>query len=268
MLSRPFKIGLLVVFIAACAVAITGLYLDNARLRARIADSRRQHDRIEQLRAENRRAQALVTQSQTDEAGALQAIHRDVVRVRGEVVDLEKRAADKHALLARKTAAEAEALASNRDPSRGLTRLEHFQDVGQATPAAAFQTLVRAALNGDEAALARLSTISPGARTKAEALIARLPENSRAQWTPEKFAAMFFTGAFAGEVAAAQMLTETPKDPEHVALSVRINGAGKDATIPFLTQLGPTGWQVVFDEKLLGAVQKKIAQAEPPPEKK
>lgn len=262
MLSRSFKIGLLVLFVAACAVVIGGLYFDNARLRTRIADSRRQHDRIERLREENRRAQALVTQSQTDEAGALQAIHGDVVRVRGEVAELEKRATDKHVQLATKTAAEAEALASNRDPARGLTRLEHFQDVGQATPAAAFQTLVWAALKGDEAALARLSTISPAARTKADGLIARLPENSRAQWTPEKFAGMFFTGAFAGEVAAAQLLAETPKDPEHVALSVRINGAGKDATIPLLTQLGPNGWQVVFDEKLLGGVQKKIMSAE------
>ena len=267
MISRPFKIGLLVCVIAVGVMAVGGLHWDSVRLRARVAEARRQHDRLDRLRAENRRTQELVAQSQADQAGAAQSIHADVVVARRTVAELEKRAAEKHAQFAAKTATDAVALETNRDPRTGLTRLEHFQNSGQGAPASAFQTLVWAALKGDDAMLAQVSTISSPARTKAEALIARLPENTRAQWSPEKLAAMFFTGAF-GEVTAAQVLAETPKDAGHVALSIRLAGGGKDATIPLLAQLGPSGWQVVFDDKLLGAVQKKIASAEGPPLKK
>ena len=190
-----------------------------------------------------------------------------MIRARAEIVEWEKRAAERTQQLAAKATAESAALEANRDPRTGLTRLEHFQNLGQSAPATAFQTLVWAAMKGDDATLAQVSMVSESARAKAEALIARLPESGRAQWTPEKLAAMFFTGAF-GEVTAAQVLAENPKDQQHVALSVRLVGAGKETTIPLLTQLGANGWQVVFDEKMFGAVQKKIAKAEMPPAKK
>ena len=122
-------------------------------------------------------------------------------------------------------------------------------------------------MKGDAAVLGQVSLISAPARAKAEALIARLPENARAQWTPEKLAAMFFTGAL-GEVTAAQVVEETAKDPQHVASAVHITGGSKEATIHLLWQLEPNGWQVVFDEKMLGGVQKQIANAMGPPVKK
>lgn len=267
MISRLFKIGLLVLFVVAGAVAIGGLHMDNARLRTRVTESRRQRDRLERLREENRRAQELVTQSQTDEAGATRAIHADVTRARGEAAGLEKHAVERHAQVTAKSAADAEALADNRDPQKGLARLEHFQNLGQGTPGAAFQTLVWAALKGDSAMLAQVSTVSVSARAKAEALIAGLPESAREQWSPEKLAAMFFTGAF-NEVTAAQVLAEIAKDPQHITLSVRLTGGAKDTTIPLLAQLGANGWQVVFDEKFLGVVQKKVANAAVPLAKK
>ncbi len=253
--------------VAAGAVAVGGLHLDNARLRTRVADSHRQRERLERLREENRRAQEIVKRSQTDETGAARAVHDDVVRVRGEVAALEKRAAEQHARLTAKTAAEAETLANNRDPQKGLTRLEHFQNLGQGTPGAAWQTLVWGALKGDDAVLAQVITISAPALAKAEALIAGLPEGARAQWTPEKLAAMFFTGAF-NEVTAAQVMTENTKDAQHVELRVRLKSGTKEPIIPFQWELGAKGWQVVFEEKFLGAVRKKIAGAEGPSPKK
>lgn len=267
MISRRYKIVLFAGFGVVGAMVIGGLHFDNVRLRARGTEARRQHERIEHLREENCRVQELLARAQTDEADAARAVRAEVVRVRAEVAALQQRAAELHGRLAAKGAAEAEALANNRDPQSGLTRLEHFRESGQTTPGAAFQTLGWAAWHGDAAALARVSTITAGARAKAEALIAGLPESARGQWSPEKLAAMFFTGAF-GEVTAAHVVTETTQDPQHVALKVRISGGAKEATIPLLAQRGSDGWQIVFDEKLLSAVQKKIANALPPAAKK
>ena len=264
MISKSLKIALVVLVVGASGAAIVFLHLSNAQMRQRLAALRLRNQTVTRLRSDNAELKDTLARTQGDETATMQAIHADVVRLRGEVAEWEKRATERNQELAAKSATDAQALATNRDPQKGLTRLEHFQNLGQATPDAAFQTLVWAALKGDDAVLAQVSTISAPARTKAEAMIAGLPEGARGQWTPEKFAAMFFTGAF-NEVIAAQVVEENAKDPQHVALSVRITGEAKAATIPLLAQLGTNGWQVVFDEKLLGVIQKRIANAEGPP---
>lgn len=266
MISKPLKIVLVVLGLGASGGAILFLHLSNLQLRQRLAKEQLRIQTVTRLRADNAELKNEVAQTQGDEASARPAIHADVIRMRGEIAEWEKRAAERNQQFAAKTAAEAAALAANRDPEKGLTRLEHFQNLGRGTPGAAFQTLGWAALKGDDATIGQVSTISAPARAKAEALIAGLPESARAQWTPERLAAMFFTGAL-GEVTAAQVVAEAAKDPEHVALSIRITGEGKEATIPMLAQSSPGGWQVVFDEKMLGAVQKKIANAAVPPAK-
>ena len=76
-----------------------------------------------------------------------------------------------------------------------------------------------------------------------------------------------YAGALSVIVVPGTVLAEEVKDPQHVALSVRLTGSGKETAIPLLVQLGANGWQIVFDEKMLGAVQKRIANAERPPAK-
>jgi len=266
MISKPLKIALVALLLAAGGAAIGFLHLSNAQLRQRIATLQQRNQMVTRLRSGNAELKDTLARSQGDDAAAREAIHADVIRARAELAEWEKRATERNQQLTAKTAAESAALDANRDPRTGLTRLEHFQNLGQAAPANAFQTLVWAALKGDDARLGQVSVVSDPARAKAEALIARLPEGARAQWTPEKLAAMFFMGAF-GEVTAAQVLAENTKDPQHVTLSVRLVGSGKEASLPLMAQLGTNGWQVVFDEKMLGAVQKKIANVERPPPK-
>ncbi len=261
------KILLLILFGLLAGAGLFGIHLDSARLRGRVTEARRQHERVDRLREENRRTQELVTRSQTDLADATQAIHADVVRARSEVADLEKRAAERYAHMTARAAIDAAALENSRDPLKGFTRLEHFQNLGQATPSAAFQTLVWAAMKGDEAVLGQISTISSPARAAAVAMIARLPESARDQWTPEKFAAMFFLGAL-NEVSAAQILPETPGDAQHTGFGVRLKSGEKETTVPLQWQLGANGWQVVVDEKIMAAVQKRVANAVVPPPKK
>lgn len=267
MISKPLKIVLIVLALGTSGAVIAFLHLSNAQMRQRIAAQQQRNQMVTRLRVGIAESKDTLARTQGDEGAAREAIHAEVIRARTEIAEWEERAAEKNAQLRAKTSADTAALETNRDPRTGLTRLEYFQNLGQATPGAAFQTLVWAAMKGDDATLGQVSMVSGPARAKAEEMIARLPESGRAQWTPEKFAALFFTGFF-NEVTAAQVLAETPKDPEHLALNVRVTGGGKEVSIPLLTQLGPNGWQVVYEEKFLGAVQKKIANAEGPPPKK
>ena len=261
MISKPLKIALAVLLLGAGGAAIVFLHLSNAQMRQRLASRQLLNQTVARLRAGIAESKETLARTQGDEVTAKAAIHADVLRARAEVAEWEKRAVERNQQLTMKAAAEAAALDANRDPQKGLTRLVHFQNLGQAAPSAAFQTLAWAALKGDDAMLAQVSTLSAAARAKAEALIAGLPESGRARWTPEKLSAMFFTGAL-GEVTAAQLLTEEVKDPQHVALNVRLTSGGKETAIPFLAQLGANGWQIVFDEKMLGVVQKRIANVE------
>lgn len=261
MISKSFKTALVVLAVGVSGAVIGILHLRNAQLRQRLVTSQQRDQTAARLRAEIAQSKETLARTQGDEGAVRAAIHADVMRTRDEVAAWEKRAAERNQQLTTKAAAAAVALEANRDPQKGLTRLEYFQNLGQAAPVSAFQTLVWAALKGDDATLAQVSTLSAAARTKSETLIAGLPESGRAQWTPEKLAAMFFTGAL-GEVTAAHVLAEEVKDPQHVALNVRLTGSGKETAIPFVAQLGMNGWQIVFDEKMLGAVQKRIANAE------
>jgi hypothetical protein len=121
-------------------------------------------------------------------------------------------------------------------------RLEHFQNKGQATPAAAFQTFVWAAMKGEDATLAGMIALDHAAREKGTAVVAALPEETRTKYpTPEKLAALFFAAALTGQ-PSAQVLDVSFPDAQHATVQVR-GLTDKTQKIPM--QLGPQGWQIV-----------------------
>jgi hypothetical protein len=257
MISNGFKIGLAAVLLALLGAASVLLHWQNDRLRFRIADARRNPVAAEPLRVENARLQSAITRAHENDGGAERAIHEELVRARREVAEAEQRAALRHAELRAQAAGDAEALATNRDPQRGLVRLENFANAGQATPSAAFQTLVWAALKGDEATLARLLLLSPPARSAAEELIASLPEDMRRPWTPEKLAALAITSVVM-DVSAAAIDSEVRLDAQHATVGLRIPGI--DASKSKLGfQLGVEGWQVVVPPEQIEMLRRRLA---------
>ncbi len=236
------------------------LHRQNERVRNRIIELRQRDQSAEPLRQDNARLRALLQKSSNGSA-ATDALHAEVEQTRAEVAELEKRAESRRAQLAAQAAADENALANNRDPNVGLTRLEQFQNVGQATPRAACQTLVWAALKGDDAALGNLLFLSDSTRTRADALIAGLPEDSRARWTPEKLAVLYF-GAVVTDVAAAQITGEDLDGPAHATVALRIPGVDA-AKSKLELRATPAGWQVIVPETAIDVVRRKIT----PPEK-
>jgi hypothetical protein len=256
MKTSGLKTGLLIVFVAATGAASVFLHRQNERGRRRLADLRAGGRSTTALHEDNARLRALV-QATTAGHDATEAIHAAVEQARAEVAKLERMAAVRHAELAAEAASDQQALANNRDPNAGLTRLEYFQNVGRATPRAACQTLVWAALKGDEAALNELSVLSAVNRERAEELIATLPEAERTRWTPEKIAALYLS-AVVTDVSAAEIGAEELTDAGHAWVTLRIPHVD-EAKSKLELRASAAGWQVVLPENAIDVMRRKIA---------
>lgn len=110
-----------------------------------------------------------------------------------------------------------------------------WKNVGRATPAATLETALWAAVGGDVDMLASTLVLSAEARRRAEAVLAGLSPEMRAQYpTPEKFAALFT----ARDVPMDSSMTLTPMrgdNESEATLQVRLTGsrtvAGKTALV-------------------------------------
>lgn len=261
MISRGLKITLVILLLGAGTLAAVVLRLDKARLRKNLAAAERGKVQAVQLRTENERTRALLAQTATTSAESARAVEADLQRLRGEVAALEKSAQARAGTAQAQAQGDAPALEQNRNPEAGLMRLEHFGDAGQASPAAAFQTFVWAAMRGEEAKQAGMIAFAGAGRAAVEAIVAALPEADRAKYsTPEKLAALFFADAFT-QMQAAHVTNVTLTDPQHAVVSVR-GLTPREQKIPL--QLGPDGWQIAVPENmsrgLEGWVKRKTGQ--------
>lgn len=263
------KLGLVLAVLAvvACLAAAWRLHAGNTRLRTQIASARAQHESTARLRDDNAHLSELLTRAQRDEADARRAIHDEAALALDTIKALEKSAEQRRADKLAKDRATAEALATNRDPMQGPVLMEHCANVGRATPAAAFQTLLWAAVKGDDAAMGNLMSLTGASRGIVSALLATLPESTRKEYpTPEKLMAMMMSDA-AMNVSAFQVLNQTMSDPTHATLTV----AGlTNRKMDLSMQLAADGWQmVVSDEMTLKHLRGKLGLGGtvPPPKK-
>jgi hypothetical protein len=242
MASKTFKIVVGTVTVLAFGGVMIAVRIDNAHMRQQLARLHGQRKQAERTRDENRQLQEIVARAQADTADGARAIHSDLLRARTEVEELERKARVTFSQMRATSAQDAENLANNRDPENGLMMLEHFQNKGAATPAAAFQTFVWAAMKGEDATLAGMITMDSAAREKGMAVVAALPEETQEKYpTPEKLAALFFAAALTGQ-PSAQILEVSQSDSQHAIVQVR-GLTDKVQNIPM--QFGAQGWQIV-----------------------
>jgi hypothetical protein len=246
----------MIVVLGAGVAGLFALGLEHTQLKRRLARQGEWRQMTQRLEEENRQLGALAARGGAEDAGAREAVHADLVRARREVAELEQSARLRRTELRAVAAQDENALANNRDPQRGLTRLEYFTDAGQASPAAAFQTLGWAVVKEPER-IASLLTLAPEARAKAEALIAGLPEAARAQWTPEKLGELFLTGALTS-ASAIQISDVKMEGADRATLTFRIPGARGDPKLAMI--LGVDGWRVLVEGRGIDVVRKQIDQ--------
>lgn len=266
MTAKRWQAGLLLIYVGVATAAFFLLRKENRDLDGRVDELRQRNEAVVRWREENRRTREQLlrrteTEAQDAAQSAAQARHAELVKLRDEVAALEARAR----AASDQKAAITEVLETNRDPEKGMTRGEYFQNVGRATPSAALQTLVWAALNGDDATLAATLSVTSADRSDAEELLARLSVDERAKYpTAESLVAIMMTGEIV-KVAAAQVLGYEMTDAQHAIVSIRTSESDKDETLPM--ELGAGGWQVVVPAKAIKALKKRMNQlpAEPAP---
>jgi hypothetical protein len=253
--SRAFAFTLAASLLSGSAIGLVTLHLDNSRLTRRVAELSAQKHETVQLRDENLRLKELIEHHERNEGEAASAVHAALIQARAEATGLEQRAQRRHAEKKARADSDAAALATNRDPRQGFTRLEHFQNRGRTTPAAAMETLVWAALKGDEATLAATCTFTRDTRRQAEGLIARIPLEARSRWTPEKLAALWAMD-ISNDLPALHFTDETLKSADEATVTFRAPGIDDPGHLNL--KLTPSGWKVILPSNAMEKLEKKL----------
>ncbi len=222
--------------VAATGVEIVSLRRANAALRIQ-ADERRRALKSQTSTADRRILRQTKGSDGEQSASVADRASVRLVQLRADVAALEKRAAEQYAANSEHT----DAPSTNRDPEKGMTKLEYMQNVGQRTPAAALQTLFWAAMKGEDQMMAGTIGWDEHTRLEAQGLIERLPAEIQARYpTPEALAALFIS-KYALDVSAIHISETVLNDANNASLIVK-GLTGRDEHLPM--HLGPNGWQL------------------------
>jgi hypothetical protein len=249
----------IVAVVAGIGLGIANLEIDKSKLRRQISQLNQNATELARVRAESARNQALLERFKTSSEEGARAIHGDLVTARAELAALEMKAAG-----SRPDASATPSIEANRDPTKAMTRPEFLIDAGRATPEAAFQTLIWAAMKGREPEMAACLSLDNAARAKAESLLATLSAEARAKFgTAEQLVGMIFSNGVL-ESSAVQFVTSSVADNgDHVtlALRVRANGRENETKIPMVRSAD--GWSMAVGEKQIEVIRRGLT-AEPP----
>ena len=260
-MKKAVIVSILALVMFAEGAGILFLRNNHVRLMGRVAVVRQQRERAVRFQEKTQQMRNPIARAKAGEAEAVRMLHSEVLRARVEVAELEKNARQQRATTVRQAASIAEDLANNRDPEKGFVLLENFRNVGGGTPSTSFQTLIWAAVKGDDNTVASMLALTPPAREEAQAFIDALPADARANYpTPEKLAALIFSGMALNQTAV-RVLGQNTLDP--LTTSLRISGTD-GGPINFTFQLGTNGWQMVMPEGAIIGFQNKLINASAP----
>lgn len=235
---------------------------ETAQQRERLAAIR--HAMID-IPAENMRLKAIVvTGNQTE---AAQQVREEIARTRQDIAAFEQRIQQGTAAAKSPRSspmAFGDHYTENRDPEKGPVRLEHFSNLGQATPSAAFQTLIWAIISEENDALVPLFAISPAGRAKLREILAPMSPAIKEQYSPpEKLVGMLAARDFLDEEGFEIAGTSPPDNEGRAILRVlRVrNGRKNKLEKKYPLQLGPTGWQLPITDKMIDEIHGVLESA-------
>lgn len=139
-----------------------------------------------------------------------------------------------------------------------LIPADAWKNAGKATPEAAAETVLWAAVGGDVDTLSASLVFTPTARDKADAWFAGLSESTRQQYgTPEKVIALMIAKD-AAALSGMQVLGQKEIAADNVAVRLRFaNNDGQTKDDNFLMRRGSDGWRMVLPDS---AVEKFARQ--------
>lgn len=249
------RIVLLIVMVAVAVAAILRQRRLNDQFRRELAFIQRVAVERTRLRDENTRLAGII-ERQNREEGARE-IAADLERARQNLRALERR---EEQVVRTKAAGD---IAANRDPEKGMVRLEHFRNMGRATPAAAVQTAIWAAASADFEEVGKTMMLSEAGRVKAQTLLDQQPTETRARFSsPEKLVGVLFAHDFTDE-DGFQLVDTTANGAEKAVVRLRRlkHGVvqGGEREIPL--RRSPNGWQMVVPDRAIDDIPDYLASA-------
>ncbi len=258
-MQTRFYSVLTVLLVAGLVVEIAQIEVDKSKLRRQIAPLRGNEASLVRLRTESARNRALLAQFKTSGDAGAKAVHADLVAARAELAALETKAAGSRA-----DASATPSIEANRDPTKAMTRPEFLSDAGRATPEAAFQTLIWAAMKGREPEMAACVSLDSAARAKAESLLAGLPADARAKYgTPEQLVGLIFSHGVLESTAVQFVPSLAAVDSDHATLAVRVRTNGREGETKIPMVRSADGWAMAVGERQIDVIRRGLT-AEPP----
>ena len=181
-LATKLWAGVSAVLLVGFALGLGRQWQSSRELRRRVAQARRENSELDRLQELNQQARAV--QIPESELENLRADHVVLSKARQDLDQLRKGT--------RQDAADS-ALQSARSALEAakMSPASAWRNAGRATPRATIETVLWAGKNGDPTALANALELSAWARTKAEAIMAGMNDEARAQYrTPEDLVAL------------------------------------------------------------------------------
>ena len=125
---------------------------------------------------------------------------------------------------------------------------EAWRNVGRATPAEAYETVMWACDRGDLDVLVEAFVLSDAQKTEADRVFNKLPEDSRPKYgTPERMMALLFAS---GTPADIQPISAVIAGPEDTIVRARVwndrKGETNELELPFHRY--PDGWRVIVPQ--------------------
>jgi hypothetical protein len=173
-------------------------------------------------------------------------------------VEKISRAAEERAMLEKRAASAQKSGDAIGDPQQSLVPLDQFRNVGRTTPGAAFQTIIWAAMTGNDDALANSIAMSPADRAEGIDFLAGLPPELRTKLpTPEHLFGLLFAREMLVNVKSLQILDPVPgADAQHVTLRLRVKANQQPGKWPM--ELGPDGWRMTAPQGFIPGVKQLL----------
>jgi hypothetical protein len=256
-----FLVGTGLVALVAAGTAVWVQHEDNAALRAEIALLR---DEVREVAATRRGASTLPaaverTSSAVTDQGSGNA--GELAKLREEIAGLKKNTQSvvEFVQMAQAAAAMKEMSGATSAAPDKITPAGELRNLGRATPEAAVQTTMWAAIGGDVDVLANGLTFTPAGRAKADAWFASLSESTRQQYgSPEKVIALLVSKDAAG-LAGMQVLGQKEISPTDVGLRIRFaanDGQTRDDNM--VMHQTNNGWGLLLNDTVVQKFANKL----------
>jgi outer membrane murein-binding lipoprotein Lpp len=246
MKTFPVVVGVVVLAVGAGAIVVqqTNLAALREEVRGLNANVERLSQELRAVKQDTQKLAAAQVVVAPEAAGPKANQTSEIAELREQVATLKKPTSGIAQLIQT-----AQARATDAAVPTKLVPVSEWKNAGRATPGATAETVLWAAAGGDVATIANAISLTDSARQKAEAIFARLPEQTRSEYGTVDNLAALMIAKDAATVTGMQVLGQRELSNDQVVMRLRFGndeGKTKDQALPL--QRTADGWKVIITD--------------------